>query len=157
MSTPITHASFSLERSFNVPPSTVFQAFADHANKKKWFAGPPEWHQGESSLDFRVGGRETDIGGPEGGFVSEMQAIYHDIVEDERIVFTYEMLLDGQRVSVSLSTLEFEPDGEGTVLTLTEQGAFFTGTRESDQAQVAGRKQGTSDLLDALRAFVEGS
>jgi uncharacterized protein YndB with AHSA1/START domain len=60
-------------------------------------------------------------------------------------------------MSVSLSTLEFEPDGEGTVLTLTEQGAFFTGTRESDQAQVAGRKQGTSDLLDALRAFVEGS
>lgn len=157
MSTPITHASFGLERSFNAPPSTVFQAFSDHASKKKWFAGPPEWHQAESSLDFRVGGSETDVGGPEGGFVSEMHAIYHDIVLNERIVYTYEMLLDGQRISVSLSTLEFEPDGDGTRLTLTEQGAFFTGARESDQAQVAGRKQGTNDLLDALKAFVEGS
>ncbi|MDQ0822660.1 hypothetical protein QFZ79_000399 [Arthrobacter sp. V4I6] len=41
------------------------------------------------------------------------------------------------------STLEFEPDGDGT--------------RESDQAQVAGRKPGTSDLLDALTACVKGS
>jgi uncharacterized protein YndB with AHSA1/START domain len=157
MSTPITHASFSLERSLNAPPSAVFQAFSDYASKKKWFGGPPEWLQGESNLDFRVGGSETDIGGPEGGFVSEMHATYHDIVVNERIVYTYEMLLDGKRMSVSLCTVEFEPDGEGTLLILTEQGAFFTGTRESDQAQVAGRKQGTSDLLDALRVFVEGS
>lgn len=60
-------------------------------------------------------------------------------------------------MSVSLSTLEFEPDGDGTRLTLTEQGAFFTGSRDSDQEQVAGRTEGTSSLLDALKAYVEGS
>jgi uncharacterized protein YndB with AHSA1/START domain len=157
MSTPISHASFSLVRSLNAPPSRVFDAFSDHASKKKWFAGPPEWNQGESSLDFREGGRETDVGGPVGGFVSTMHAIYHDIVENERIVYTYEMLLDGARMSVSLSTLELEPDGDGTLLTLTEQGAFFTGSVESDAAQVAGRKEGTNGLLDALKEYVEGS
>lgn len=67
------------------------------------------------------------------------------------------MLLDGVRMSVSLSTLELEPDGEGTLLTLTEQGAFFTGSVESDGAQVAGRKEGTSGLLDALKEYVDGS
>jgi uncharacterized protein YndB with AHSA1/START domain len=156
MSTPVTHASFSLERSLNAPPSAVFEAFSDPASKKKWFAGPPEWQQGEYSLDFREGGRETDAGGPDGGMVAEMRATYHDIVVNERIVYTYEMLLDGKRMSVSLSTLEFEPDGDGTLLSLTEQGVYFTGTREDDQAQVAERKQGASGLLDALRAYVEG-
>lgn len=148
--TPITHASFSLERRLNAPPSHVFHAFSDYASKKKWFVGPAEWTQGESSLDFREGGTETDVGGPAGGFVSTMHAIYHDIVENERIVYSYEMLLDGRRMSVSLSTVELAPDGDGTLLTLTEQGAYFT---EEDQA--AGRKEGTSGLLDALQAFVE--
>ncbi|MBT2533161.1 SRPBCC family protein [Arthrobacter sp. ISL-48] len=151
MSTPITHASFTLERKLSVPPSRVFQAFSDYESKKKWFGGPPEWTQGESSLDFRVGGRETDVGGPEGGFVSTMNAIYHDIVQDQRIVYTYEMLLNGERASVSLSTVEFEADGEGTLLTLTEQGAYFT-----EEDQVDGRKEGTEGLLDTLQAYLEG-
>ena len=150
MNTPITHASFTLERKLNVPPSRVFHAFSDYSSKKKWFGGPPEWTQGESSLDFREGGRETDVGGPEGGFVSTMYATYHDIVQDERIVYSYEMLLDGQRMSVSLSSLEFEPDGDGTKLTLTEQGVYFT-----SEDDVEGRKEGTEGLLDALKAYVE--
>ena len=58
-------------------------------------------------------------------------------------------------MSVSLSTIELEPDGDGTVLTLTEQGAFFTGTAASDAEQVAGREEGTAGLLDALKAAVE--
>ena len=151
MSTPITHASFTLSRTLKAPPSRVFEAFSDYASKKKWFGGPPEWNQGESSLDFREGGSETDVGGPVGGFVSTMHAVYYDIVENERIVYTYEMLLDGERTSVSLCTVELEADGGGTLLTLTEQGAYFT---ETDQ--VAGRKEGTEGLLDALKAFVEG-
>ncbi|MBT2598031.1 SRPBCC family protein [Arthrobacter sp. ISL-72] len=150
MATPITHASFTLERRLNAAPSRVFHAFSDYSSKKKWFGGPPEWFQGESSLDFREGGTETDVGGPVGGFVSTMHAIYHDIVENERIVYSYEMLLDGQRASVSLSTVELAPDGDGTLLTLTEQGVYFT-----EEDQVAGRKEGTDGLLDALQVFVE--
>lgn len=152
MSTPITHASFTLERKLNAPVSRVWSAFSDYGNKKKWFVGPEEWTQGESSLDFREGGTETDTGGPVGGFVSSMKAVYHDIVENERIVYTYEMYLDGQRMSVSLSTIEMEPDGEGTRLALTEQGAYFT-----EEDHVEGRKEGTEGLLDALKAFVEGN
>jgi uncharacterized protein YndB with AHSA1/START domain len=152
MSTPITHASFTLERKLDAPVSRVWSAFSDYGNKKKWFVGPEEWTQGESSLDFREGGSETDTGGPEGGFVSSMKSVYPDIVENQRIVYSYEMYLNGERMSVSLSTIEMESDGDGTRLTLTEQGAYFT-----SEDHVEGRKEGTEGLLDALKAFVEGN
>jgi hypothetical protein len=55
------------------------------------------------------------------------------------------MHLDDQRISVSLGTLELEPDGDGTRLTYTEQGAYLDGLDTPDQ-----REQGTGGLLDAL-------
>jgi uncharacterized protein YndB with AHSA1/START domain len=60
----VTHATFSLERSYPVPPARVFTAWADPAAKARWFTpGPGSGHQ----LDFRVGGREVATGGPDGG------------------------------------------------------------------------------------------
>lgn len=64
-------------------------------------------------------------------------AVYWDIVENERIVNTYEMALDGTRISVSLTTVELRPDGAGTRLRLTEHGAHLDG-----HAPVAERAEG---------------
>jgi hypothetical protein len=57
------------------------------------------------------------------------------------------MHVDGIRVSVSLATVEFHPDGAGTLLVFTEQGAFLDG-RETPTR----REQGMGSLLDALAA-----
>ena len=146
----IEHASFTIERRFAVPRAKVFAAWADPHVKARWFAGPEEWTAEPHELDFRVGGQEINRGGPEGGPVHTYRAIYWDIVPDERIVYTYEMLLDETRISVSLTTAELEPDGERTRLTLTEHGAFFDGL---DIA--AARRPGTSSLLDALARELE--
>ena len=43
MSEPITHASFSVERTFPVAPARVFAAFADPDLKAAWFRGPHGW------------------------------------------------------------------------------------------------------------------
>ena len=98
-------------------------------------------------MDFRVGGRETNESGPKGGPWSAFVAIYQDIVPNERIIYTYEMTLDGKRISVSVSTIELKPEGNGTRLVLTEQGAYLDGWDNPDQ-----REQGTRDLLAALGA-----
>jgi uncharacterized protein YndB with AHSA1/START domain len=56
----VTHAMFTLERSYPVPPTRVFAAWAEPAAKAGWFAaGPDSGHR----LDFRVGGREVVHGG----------------------------------------------------------------------------------------------
>ena len=141
----VTHATFSIERRYPAAPARVFAAFADPELKHRWFAGPDDWEPDRWTMDFRVGGTETSEGGPRGGPVSRFDAVYQDIVPDERIVYTYDMHLDGKRISVSVATIEIEPDGPGSRLVLTEQGAFLDGLDFPTY-----REQGTAELLDAL-------
>ena len=147
----VTHATFVIERTYSAAPARVFHAFADPVAKARWFEGPDEWITLERGLDFRVGGREVNRGGPPGGPVHVFEALYHDIVPDERIVTTYEMHMDTTRSSVSIATVELEPAGEGTTLRYTEQGAFLDGLDS-----VASREQGTRELLDALGESLNG-
>jgi uncharacterized protein YndB with AHSA1/START domain len=141
----VVHDTFTLERRFDATPARVFAAFADPAAKALWFVGPPGWEQKEATFDFREGGRETNVGGPVGGPTHSFVATYTDVVDNERIVYTYEMALDGQRISVSVATVELRPEGAGTRLVLTEQGAYLDGL---DGPKM--RLEGTEQLLDAL-------
>ena len=105
----VTHATFVIERTYDAPPARVFAAFADPAIKKRWFASPDEMGAAEHDIDFRVGGREINRGGPPGGPTYSFDARYQDIVPDQRIVTTYEMLMADTRISVSVATVELTP------------------------------------------------
>ena len=148
----IEHAELRIERRYESPPAVVFSAWSSAETKARWFMGPDEWQSEPLELDFRVGGRERSVGGPAGGPVHTCNAIYWDIVEPERIVYTYEMLEDERRISVTLATVELAADGDGTHLALTEHGAFLDGFIDP-----ALREEGWGSLLDALgRALGEG-
>lgn len=146
----VVHETFVIERVYPVPPARVFSAHADPEIKARWFDGPPEMEVLESSLDFRVGGRERNVVKEPGSPVLAYEAVYRDIVPDSRIVLTYEMQLDGKRISVSVATTELVPDGDGTRLIYTEQGAFLDGL---DSA--ASRQEGSAWILDALGEELE--
>lgn len=139
------HATFVIERSYPAAPARVFEAFADPVAKARWFSGPDEWQQGPREFDFRVGGREHVSGGSKGGPVHSFDARYQDIVPNERIIYTYDMHLDAVRTSVSVTTVEFKPEGKGTRLVFTEQGAFLDGAD-----RLAERERGTRELLESL-------
>ncbi len=149
----LTHSKFDLTREYKAPPSKVFRAFADPEMKAKWFEAPSEeWRHIGSAMDFREGGREFSEGQfGENGPVSRFDAEYHEILEDVRIVYSYEMRVNGAKLSVSLASIEFTPTDAGTRLTLTEQGVYFDDLDNTEQ-----RKQGTEELLEALAAVVDG-
>jgi uncharacterized protein YndB with AHSA1/START domain len=136
------HATFSLSRTYPVPPAKVFAAWSSREAKARWFGGPDEEAY---RLDFRVGGTESNVGGPPDGPVYVFSATYHEIVPDQRIVYGYTMDADDTRISVSVTTVELVPEGDGTTLTFTEQGVFLDGNDTADQ-----REGGTAGLLDAL-------
>jgi uncharacterized protein YndB with AHSA1/START domain len=143
----VTHATIVIERTYDASPARVFAAWADPAVKARWVAGPDDWTFDDYELDFQVGGRERSRSGPPGGPVHIYDAIYQDIVPDQRIIFTYDMFLDETRISISLATVELKPEAASTRLTYTEQGAFLDGHEVPDL-----REQGMGTLLDALGA-----
>ena len=141
----VTHAVFTIERTYAAAPARVFAAFASPEVKARWFAGPDEWTLLERVMDFREGGRERVRGRFPNGRESDFDACYFDIVPDRRIVYGYNMHVDGQRISVSLATIEFKPDGAGTRLSFTEQGAYLDGYDDA-----GGREHGTRWLLGKM-------
>lgn len=144
----IVHATFTLERTYPVPLSRVFQAWADPEVKARWFAGDPNGYE----MDFRPEGIERKCVAHEGKKIT-WESLYREIVSDRRIVYTSVLAEDGTVVTVSLTTVEFTADGPNTSLVLTETGAYLDG-----REQPAWREQGTGDWLNALgRHFAEGS
>ena len=140
-----THGTFTLERVYDVAPARVFKAWADSAIKARWFAGPSDWKLLERAIDFRVGGTERLSGRKGSGIVSTFDAVYHDIVPEQRIIYCYDMRLDQTHISASLATVVLTPIGAGTRLTFTEQAVFLDGYDDS-----GGRERGTRILLEQL-------
>ena len=145
------HDTFVIERTYDVPVSQVFRAWADPELKARWFAGSAEALGTGYELDFRVGGREVNRGGPPGGPVYLYESRFKDIVPDERIVYTYEMYADEVLLSVSVATIEFHSQGATTRLVLTEQGVFL-----DDRDTVAQREEGTRSILESLATSLSG-
>ena len=147
----VVHATFHLERTYDAPVTRVWTALTDEAAKQKWFGGTPgRWELLERHMDVRVGGREQLRGRWEGGVVTTFDAIYHDVIPNERLVYTYEMHMDAKKISVSLATMELRATGQKTTLMVTEQGAFLDGYDDGGS-----REQGTGHLLDAIGASLQ--
>jgi uncharacterized protein YndB with AHSA1/START domain len=95
---------FTIERRFHQSPEQAFPLFADPDLRQRWFRVPDSWTDTGWSLDVRVGGGELNSGRDERGTHHLFRSRFHDIVDGERIVFAYDMLLEGHLTSVSLTT-----------------------------------------------------
>jgi uncharacterized protein YndB with AHSA1/START domain len=148
----VTHGSFTIERTYPRSPQEVFAAWASRGAKNTWFGEGDEFLAPTTryDLDFRVGGRELLEGRLPGGRLFGYEAIYQDIVENQRIIASYDVRIDGKRNSVSLMTVEFHEVGTRTRLVLTEQGAFLDGLDSNDQ-----RQEGATDSLDKLGQYLQ--
>lgn len=147
----VTHDTFVCTRSVQADPARAFRAWSEVDIKRKWFAGPPDrWTEADRTFDFRVGGKETLLGLFQAGGSSFYDATFLDIVPNERIVYAYRMSVDGELISVSLSTVEFSTNGTGAEVRYTEQAAYYHPEmgRES-------RQHGTEVLMDNFAASLE--
>ena len=155
MTEQVIHDTFTIERTYPAAQSQVFAAFASREAKDVWAEDPSlgsaDGDAANKEFDFRPGGRERF------GFKYENRnysydALYYDIVADQRIVYSYEMYADGVRISVSVATIEFAKSGDATTLTWTEQGAYLDGI-DGPQAPAL-RREGTAEMLEGLTGYL---
>jgi uncharacterized protein YndB with AHSA1/START domain len=152
----VAHGTFTVERRYDASPARVFAAHADPVAFRRWFAEGEEWTIHNWEHDFRVGGRLSGSFrfGDESNDTWFNETEYLDIVKGSRIVFSYVMGRESPngriRNSASLATTEIVPDGSGTRLIYTEQGAFL-----ENASDIALREQGCTELFEALARELE--
>jgi uncharacterized protein YndB with AHSA1/START domain len=149
--TPTVHHTFRIERIYRQSPTRVFEAFKDKSIVRRWRVESEGCQVHEFTYDFRIGGSEVSRFSFTGGPEIRLDAQFQDIVPERRIVFSYRMAMGPNPFSVSLTTVELFPSGEGTSLIFTEQGAYFDGMDAS------GREQGCRELLGRLAHELEGT
>jgi uncharacterized protein YndB with AHSA1/START domain len=151
----VIHDTFVVERTYAASASRVFAAFASEEAKSDWGdtgdLAKAEPATGVAAFDFRIGGRER-FGISHEGVTYTYDALYYDIVPDQRLVYSYEMYADGVRISVSVATIEFVQADGATTLTWTEQGAYLDGY-DGDEAPRL-REGGTGEMLDGLVKYL---
>ncbi|MDE2516811.1 MAG: SRPBCC domain-containing protein [Rhodospirillales bacterium] len=146
------HDQFTLTRLLDASPARVFAAFTEPEAKALWFGGGSTCTLLDRQMDVRPGGTEHLSGRWDDGTVTCFEARYLDVIADARLIYSYEMHIDGRKISVSLATIGFAPEGGGTRLTVTEQGVFLDGYEDR-----GARAHGTGILLDRLGAVLAGS
>jgi uncharacterized protein YndB with AHSA1/START domain len=149
----VTHSTIALERSIAAPPAAVYRAFADPDLKRRWFAEGEQHEVEEFSSDLSPGATERlryrfrdDT--PFAGMTISNSDTVLDLVPDERIVSASRMTFGDTCISAGLTTVELLPDGQGTRLLLTFQGAFLPG---ADGPQI--REMGWQTHLDRLASL----
>lgn len=139
--------SFTLTRALAADPARAWRAWTDPDRKRRWFAdgNGPDWQVLDYALDPREGGSEHAGFRHQGGPPIRYAAHLIELKAPYRLIYSYEMTSNGTRISASLSTVTFAPDGRGTALCYTEQIVFLDGADT-----MAPRLAGTEALLDRL-------
>ena len=136
----VVHSTFSLERRYPARVERVFAAWAEPEARRRWMA------QGaDHSQEFEVGGLETVRGKDPEGRPLIYEAQYAQILPNERILTTSTLRTGDTLSTVSVTSVEFRPEGSDTVVVLTEHGVYLPG-----QEQPEWRETGTAQQLDTL-------
>lgn len=138
-----------LTRIFNAPPRLVFSAWTKPEHLVRWW-GPTNFTLPSCEIDFRVGGRYRYCMRSPDGIDFWVSGTFREIVEPERIVFTWERVNPPTVTPHSVVTVTFEPLGDKTKFTLHH--AVFISVEDRDDHQ-----GGWNGCLDRLGAFVEAN
>lgn len=146
------HTSFVIERRFGASPARTFRAWADPVAKQRWSDCHADGGTTEYRMDFRVGGHEVHRAVLPDGRSLLIDKVFVEIVPDSRIIYAYSMTADGQALSASLVTVEFQEETTGTFMRFTEQLAYLDGHDDIDL-----RIKGTNDGIDRLSLEIESN
>ncbi|MDR6873088.1 uncharacterized protein YndB with AHSA1/START domain [Bosea sp. BE125] len=138
-----TTPSLTMKRRLNASPAEVYRAWTDPKLLTRWF-GPENVETLEAELDVRVGGVYRIVMLENTGERHQVSGAYHEVVANERLVFSWSWVTTPERVSRVTVTLK--PDGDITILTLLHEQLF-------DEQAVKGHTHGWTGSMVKLEAL----
>jgi len=138
-----------LTRTFDAPRPMVYRAWVEIGQVQEWW-GPVGFTMVSCEMDVRPGGKwRKEIKSPEGQ-VFLRYGVYHEVVEPERLVFSYVTDdIGGARDHETMITVLFAEAGKDkTRLTLWQTG-FDT------VASAAAHTRGWGSAMDAFAAYLK--
>jgi len=141
----------TLQRELDAPRAMVYKAWTDPQQLTQWW-GPNGFTTPLCELDVRPNGAiRIDMRGPDGITYSNKGA-YHEITENERLVFTLETFdADGNSMAEAVITVTFaEVDAKTRVTVNARLVSVVKGFAE-------GMEEGWAESLDRLVAFASGN
>jgi uncharacterized protein YndB with AHSA1/START domain len=138
-------------RSFDAPPSLVFDALTKPALLKRWLGVRGGWSMVVCEIDLKVGGalRYVWRKGPSGPDMG-MGGIYREIVRPERIVHT-ELFDDPWYPGEALDTTVLTEQGGRTTLTTTVR---YASREVRDAVLKSPMERGVAESYDTLEGLL---
>lgn len=134
--------SLRLSRIIQADPGTVFRAWTEPEQMKRW-ACPEGLTVADAQSDLRVGGKYLiRMEGAE-GLVHTAVGVYREIERPRRLVYTWDWLEEGHSVGETLVTVDFNELDGSTEVVLTHE--LFPGA-EAKEAH----EQGWASCLNRL-------
>ena len=137
-----------IERTLDAPRALVFKVWTQPEHLVHWW-GPARFTMPDWQMDVRPGGfYRIHIRSGE-GIDYWMQGVYQEVVEPERLVFTFSWdTPQGTRGHETIVTVKFEEDGDKTKFTF-HQAVFESDSSRNDHGT------GWSECFDRMAAYVE--
>ena len=134
-----------ITRHLRARPAQVWEACTDPKLLALWF-GPKAFDVCEVDADVRVGGRFAfRMKSAKGTYGAE--GVYREVTPPSRLVLTWTWTEapDGEQLDgvESLVTFQIQPQGDGTLLTLTHE-------RLADQQSAESHREGWTEAVDKL-------
>lgn len=134
-----TELTLKVARHIPATPERVFDAWLDPETIRKFMITGPEAGVKSAATDPKVGGRYDIVMTNEMGEIPHW-GVYREIDRARRLVFTWN---SPHAAPDSLVTLTFEPEGDGTMLTLVHEKFLSEGHRD-------GHEKGWTGILTSL-------
>lgn len=120
----VDHRSFVIQRELPGSPAHAFRFWSEYELKRRWNTCHPDWTVIEDRFDFRVDGHERTTWRMPEGTEQSLLAHFLEIHPRQRIVYAHPMRTEGELVSSSLVTVEFEGRKGQTTIDLHRAGCL---------------------------------
>ncbi|MGH8313668.1 MAG: SRPBCC family protein [Steroidobacterales bacterium] len=140
--------SLTIVREYRNPPQQIWEAWTSAEALKRWMAPSAEFKTPTAEVDLRTGGRYHIVMIAPDGVEHDVSGVYREILPLRRLVFTWAWRSAPERES--LVTIDIEPVGAGTRLTLTH-------ARFADEAARDHHQSGWIGCLGQLERHIGAS